>query len=387
MKKVFYILLLILIASCSNTTQTETKYFENPNDSLIKIDLTEGFKQSTRTLDEMIDSISIIPLQTDDNTLVSQILDIKVTDKYFYIKDNYQNGSLVIFDREGNFIKRLPFGNGPQEVNHVQNVYPDYDNNLLYVNSSDKISIFTEDGNYISNFVKDNYVYDFSIVNNNLYYVTVMGVLNTIVKRDTLSNENQLFSSGFPIDDFLMIKYKYFQKNKDILSFTFPLNKNIYYLKNDTIIKKYIISFDEFEKKNLSIEDYQNRFSNFNNEYIFEGNYLETNTLQYFMFLTKDTKSKEIYRNKKTGEIWSFKPVENSFCNQIKWFFVADADKDYFVSYIMPENIDKENSVSEEKWDRTNLNGKISDSDMAKLENTQIDDNPLIILYKLKDIE
>lgn len=64
-------------------------------------------------------------------------------------------------------------------------------------------------------------------------------------------------------------------------------------------------------------------------------------------------------------------------------FGVHDYNSNCLNGVIMPEEFlyDK----SEDAWDGSNPNNLISDEDMAKLKAVKPDDNPIIVLFKLKD--
>ena len=57
----------------------------------------------------------------------------------------------------------------------------------------------------------------------------------------------------------------------------------------------------------------------------------------------------------------------------------------WFVGIIRPEKLASTDIPEEYRWNRSNLNNKISDEDMKKLCAVKPDDNPVIILYKIKD--
>ena len=121
-------------------------------------------------------------------------------------------------------------------------------------------------------------------------------------------------------------------------------------------------------------------------EYLFEGEYLETQDHLYLHLNTNNYKVKELVYNKKTAKSYclvlkqqsltSFVQIETASCY---------TRSNWLVGIIRPENFVSEDISQQYRWDGSNPNNLISDEDMSKLKAVKPDDNPIIVLFKLKD--
>jgi hypothetical protein len=102
-----YICTLCLVAflfSCKKTTRPRKIISVNPNDA-----------EEVINLSQFIDSVKYIKLQTDSNCILGQVLSIEIKDKYIYAMDISQH-SIVVFDKKGRYVSKLDKqGKGPDE--------------------------------------------------------------------------------------------------------------------------------------------------------------------------------------------------------------------------------------------------------------------------------
>ncbi|MBP5365632.1 MAG: 6-bladed beta-propeller [Bacteroidales bacterium] len=142
MKKLFLLLLCItfLFACKEKTTDLED------TQSSQVIDFDEILDNSDLYVNDLIDSIRIIKLQTTEESVLSSFYQCLITQKYIYILDEYKGGSVVIFDVNGSFVKRLPYGNGPGELLRPSSISFNEEKDELVVYQSKLVNIFTPDG-------------------------------------------------------------------------------------------------------------------------------------------------------------------------------------------------------------------------------------------------
>lgn len=91
---------------------------------LITFDTAGAFsKERTVRLDEIAASIETLELETNDDALITYIIDIILNDKYIAI---VENKSCLLFDRNGKFIRKVgSMGEGPEEFTNIGNVLMD----------------------------------------------------------------------------------------------------------------------------------------------------------------------------------------------------------------------------------------------------------------------
>ena len=106
-------------------------------------------------LSDEIESVDDVPLEvtSDDASLIDGVANYAVTDKYIYVLP-VKEQRIVLFDRQGHFIKTLiPFGQGPGEFSgFVASMQADEKNNRLYLFSTDRVEVYTLDGEPVQHF-------------------------------------------------------------------------------------------------------------------------------------------------------------------------------------------------------------------------------------------
>jgi hypothetical protein len=128
------------------------------------------------------------------------------------------------------------------------------------------------------------------------------------------------------------------------------------------------------------------------NKFFSEGRIYQTQDYIYLTFYDGGIPFR-VYLNKKNGKFRSgLFPANNDACIwPLKYGLVMCTFNDYFVQILPPErylnaplNYDVEGNHLEESVSQLR---HISDEDKQKILNAKDDDNPLIIMYKLKSIE
>ena len=198
-------------------------------------------------------------------------------------------------------------------------------------------------------------------------------------------------TTGYVFDTFVLGNYQYpFAFRKFIMRYDGGFNiksmldNNIYYYKDNTIKAKYEL---KYPMANIDYAKYE-RMLNMeqdipNGKYIFEGEYLESKDYLYTC-LVSNNKGKLLFTHKTTGKSVCFTAKQ---CSLTMFMSIEDVylDNDnWFVGIILPEKIVSYDIPKDYRWDGSNLNDKISDKDMEKLRAIKSDDNPMIVLYKLK---
>jgi len=120
----FVISALWLIACQSRQTGIPVVDIDNPAGS---VDLK---------ISDLLDNITIVPLETNDELLLSTEggTSFEVTNRYILVRTREK---LLQFDRQGNYMRTLAYrGNGPNEFNMIMTTLIDEKRELLYYNDS-----------------------------------------------------------------------------------------------------------------------------------------------------------------------------------------------------------------------------------------------------------
>lgn len=106
---------------------------------------------STVPVHQRIDSVWCVPLETTDSSLVSSVFDVEVMDERFYVLDG-KCASILIFDKQGHYLGGInDQGEGPNEYFRIVNMELDRLNKQILVNDgfSKKLLVYDRDGNWV----------------------------------------------------------------------------------------------------------------------------------------------------------------------------------------------------------------------------------------------
>ena len=386
MKKELFIynfIIFLIAAICGCGGQTKNTSVEN---GVIEFDLAEALENEAVPIDDMIDSIKIIPLETSNESLLSFIYNVHVSPQNIFIQDLLTG--INIFDHQGKFITKIAKGTGPKEIATPVAMSYDETNNLLYIYDAggNKLMKFNSDGEFLSYHQLDGLsaIRDINITDNIM-----------IVAQEMPNNSFAISTgdtTGTIIDTFIVGNCQYpFTFKKYIMPYgggfniKTMLDNNIYYFKDNTIKTKYklkypmaILDYSKYERMRDMEQDIPS------DKYIFEGEYLESKDYLYTHLVEGHNKGKLLFTNKKTGKSVCITAKQRSLTMYMSIENVCTNSDNWFVGLIRPDKF-ASNKISEEyRWDGSNLNNKISDEDMEKLKAIKPDDNPVIVIYKLK---
>ena len=116
-----------MIGSCQQPS-------DNNPDNIFNLEVRE--KQNAEDsipLDEDIESIQYIPLETNESCFISNALDLQISDQYIFVY-NGKTEQILQFSRTGKFIKQIGrSGNGPGEFSSILNIAIDNSRKELYI--------------------------------------------------------------------------------------------------------------------------------------------------------------------------------------------------------------------------------------------------------------
>ncbi len=388
MKAIIIILLLLVLSGCGFKNGNFHLYQpDNIVDSSEVIDLSDAVNHVCATFDTLVSSIQIIPLETKDSSVVSEIKQVVTTSDFIYILDRYKNGSVIIFRTDGSFVKRLPNGPAPHEIGCAERIYYEPNDSILYVYDvgSQKIANFSYKGDFINYDAISLFFIDFAVFDDT--YVLVQPSFQSLTQKFSVSvvdsTDVNCWELGADYPKNLL--YPYSQRIENGILIMKPRDNYIYCYDGHSVYKKYKIvtnaEFDYSKYDSYEIENYDLSSGNF---YYTKG-FTETKDYQLTPILHRLGAPIFAVRRKHNGFVW-FENVYNSFFYTLTPmidFGVHDYNSNCLNGVIMPEEFlyDK----SEDAWDGSNPNNLISDEDMAKLKAVKPDDNPIIVLFKLKD--
>jgi len=108
--------------------------------------------QTVLQLADEIENVTYIPLKisANDESIIGGITGYAITKKYVYVHPIEESG-IVLFDKQGNFIKTIVrYGQGPGEINGtLMRMQTDEKDNRLYIYTSERIFIYDLEGSFI----------------------------------------------------------------------------------------------------------------------------------------------------------------------------------------------------------------------------------------------
>lgn len=392
MKRLVLISLLVLLAACKQNTTNE-KNESIIVDSSVVIDATEILNsEPVYSLQNMIDTIKMIFLQTNVNSVVSEIRKIISGKNYIYIIDAFEGGSVVIFDYEGNFIKRLPHGEAPHETLNASSMFYDKYNDCLYVEDEGMLKIvkYTSDGNYVNHYYTGTPMSDFCIKDSVCLFIHASFQDTThqftVLFSDTTFENITSFHLGEERKQYVKPLYLQTIDNKVLIY----KDNEIYHYDNNAIKKKYVVeSLIGFDVESCK-DDIEVVKQMAQGDFLFQDFSIEASGYQFLPYIqvapNELLSAPIILRNIRTGKMILLKHISNSI---VDLFYIKNSDYSgkYFVAKLESNDLDKlnEDIKPDFRWDGSNPNNLISPEDMEKLRNVTPDDNPIIVLFKLKD--
>lgn len=388
MKKniIFSCLIALTAFACSNNKLVgiilEHDIIEeyNFNDCLSNVDYK---------LDDILDSMRIISLESNDISLIGNTYKLIVTDKRIYIYDDYQEYGLIIFDSNGKFLKRIERGNGPGEYQRILSIAFDKYQQELLILTNPYLLKYDADGNYISTIELD-YPTD------NIVGCTQDKYLFSKVYGHQSKDNGDIDSYSLLVAD----------KNGSLLQMLMPYNNtiipmstgscvyddkisiglshcdSIYYFDNDSLFHYRNLDFSSKKLDISQFTTYQDYIQSYltkieSDRLFFNGTFFE-NKSHFILPLNMGRTSYLIFVDKESGKTHSGKlqfydntsaiPILAPMGVSDSWFYALGNPADY-----------KHGSLSNPKY--------LSKEDVAKLESLTPDDNPYIMFYKLKRFE
>ena len=385
------ILLLTLLLFVIGCASSEKKGIQS-DDGAIVIDVNSALKGEGRSIGDMVESVRIVPLETTEASVLNQFpKSVIVTGNYIFVEDFQQNGiELLMFDKDGKFVKHFQCGNGPGEIPSISNV--SFGGNNLYIFGYKNFLKYSEDGQFLDS--KD---YDGLMMN-----MSKFGDGFVALQPETQNTDNKF--KMFKFDSTLN---KVAELDLDPIPIAAPcgsvgfeggdhliyrsLDNNIYCCSDEGFKVKYRLDFSEFEYQ-VPFDKYQDlppekHYMGFvttcqeieSGKFIFTGNvHNSEDYLQVYLLTLK--KSANVFYNKNTGKTWMWKYDEPSSPLEVMSEMGKahiPGQKNTFFGIILPEYMG-------DCW-QNNPHNLFSDKDIEILKNAKPEDNPIIVIYKLKD--
>lgn len=397
LKPLLAIIALLLSFSCSSTKEENVQIEANSFRTIVidDIPVLEDAK-----LTDLISDYEYIPLETSEESLVGQIINIEIDKDRIFIKEFNETG-IHIFDRQGKFINKIfAKGNGPGEFKSVSSFTLNKEKRRLILSGDSKIMTFDYEGRFVNEFkinigmrqigytgsdkllIYSSYSSFPRSIIDSVYYQTITVDLITQKTVQKAIPFSPMSSSG----------YTGFWRNISSANtsgkyLSVPYNDTIWYGVNDSIQKAFVLDFGEnglprnYEKEYISNPKYTSGLlretETRNNWRKLSGAGVTHNKNMLYFFYSEKGKFPKVFYDLNTHK--SFQ-VKGSIINDLDGFNLTAQYSGYdgkFVSYIHPSTLKK------------NLaGGKITEKRIIELaEGLKEEDNPVLRLLTFKPIQ
>ena len=332
---------------------------------------------------ELLKEINFVPLQTTAQSRLGQIRKVVTTAEHIYIMDDLNECGIVIFTRQGKFVKRIPNGKKPEQLYRLYDIDFNTQTNELIAYKQSFLLIFDKEGNFLRfkylpiGFLNmaatpDGYVLK-SLVGQNtnlgdksnyrLQFINKDLKLNAVALPD---KESKAFSAK-----------SYLYRVADLVKITAEISDTIYQYnpKDNKLAAEFILDYDNklprsyIYGKDFSV--FEEAIRNHNYNYCI-GDYIET-TYHNVFFISNKIGNIVVYRDKHSGNM-----VGGSIAQSKQGLpFLAFPDSfydDQLIKYYYPGENDYE-VLKEMPF--------LSEANKKKSESFKKGDNPILIYYTL----
>lgn len=333
----------------------------------------------------LLKEINFVPLQTTAQSRLGQIRKVVTTSEHIYIMDDLDEWGIAIFTRQGQFVKRIPNGKKPEQLYRLYDIDFNTQTNELIAYKHSFLLIFDKEGNFLRfkylpiGFLNmaatpDGYVLK-SLVGQNrnlgdksnyrLQFINKDLKLNAVALPD---KESKAFSAK-----------SYLYRVADLVKITAEISDTIYQYnpKDNKLAAEFILDYDHklprsyIYGKDFSV--FENAIRNHNYNYCI-GDYIET-TYHNVFFISNKTANIVVYRDKHSGNM-----VGGSIAQSKQGLpFLAFPDSfydDQLIKYYYPGENDYE-VLKEMPF--------LSEENKKKSESFKKGDNPILIYYTLNN--
>lgn len=345
-------------------------------------------KEQTFKFSEFFSDYLIIPLETNNESLIGHINEVKLSNDTFFIFDKSLK-TIFLFSKNGKYLSKIcKLGKGPGEYLNPVNFELNTRKREITIFdwNSQKLIKYNYRGDFISEISIGNRYYDFVEYSNSYFFF-----INTSINRENspvymlnhYNSTGKLISKNFSSYDYSygfrnreVNSNGYFYSDNDKLIFSMPFSDTIYTINDRGVFPYIILNTEKYKITKEEIESLKSGVDIRTIKKLYNINsYGEFNNSCFFKFLIGKIYYITVY-NKRLKEI------------------ICSSDRDNDLAFIYPDinmiSRDKFIGIINEslfpKLKELVSNGKINVSKIitGNVDNIKPDDNPLLIIYYVK---
>ncbi|MDR2144890.1 MAG: 6-bladed beta-propeller [Tannerella sp.] len=402
---VLLLLTVYILVSCRDSNRKDKS--EHSDYTIIKT-LNDETNPSRETVS--FQNIEIVPLETNENCLISTVRSMYLKDSLIYIHDG--SLKLFVFDRKGHFIRQIGSrGQGPEEYLALNSFYIDDSDNSIVIADCMKMAFLYYDleGRYKKK--RDVYLDMINLLDKCISVDNHKVLLNYTIYENPLPGNRDIAYNLLDLDNLKISDKKSYlpiksldagypigkhpiNKLKKDVHFMMPNNDTIFSVENDKFTveymiehrqkmcpsDKYIISANNEDDPFRLAQRYskQNLFTGFDGLYETENHIL----LTYFAFDDGDYKGQSGFlanKKKLEGKYFRLGVIDENSTSIPFFYDVICSDEKSFVSMIDMNNFEYYKELLKD-----NKNEGIAPL-KSVLDYLEEDANPVLIFHTLAD--
>lgn len=278
------------------------------------------FSDNPLILSTLVESYRLLPLETNDASLLGGINKIVYQDSLIYLLDKRYTSKVFVFTaNDGKFVRKFgKIGNGPGEYTNIDDFSIDNENRHIYILADrNRLITYTLDGDYVMAKQLPLMATHVEYMNNRLFFVCDLTDTDNLLITDMNFN---LLSSHFPNDVYksnYRILLHPLQKKENELLFHRFLDNRIYRIDyNGELSVAYQI---DFGANSMNLEDIDNLTEKGLKDMMKTkvGNvkyFTETDKYAFMMFFDKNSPCVSIYdRESNQAKSYTFQSLKDDF--------------------------------------------------------------------------
>lgn len=382
----FYICCLLLFLSSFSCVESESK-------SMSVTILLHPDKENQLFLSNIIDSLSIIPLETTEQSLLSDIEKLEYDEGVYFVQ-NGQDYLVYIFNEDGSFSKQpVKKGGGPGELRFPRNFALDKMSKEIWMTNNSSFLTYTYDGIYLENKPYSLGFSDFCVEKNgNIYFYTNKNNNSHIGDGFLTGNITLLSPEGKkktwfkskaalerkPNEPFMsFFTHTPFSEQEDgRITCHYAFCDTIYSIQDDCVSPLYVVDLGN-DKAKIDLDQISggdvDKYILANPETVwYVRDVIETSDLVSFSYNIGTAYSAKVYYNKTNGHVLEGRLNNDLLGGEIK--MLGKRGK-RFIGYVSATDI----QLGEK------LSTFISSKSFSELKKITPENNPVLIEFTLKD--
>jgi hypothetical protein len=386
-KSIFLISLLIcflLVSSCKKKRGNVVSLAQEVI-SIYDSDLKERYKAS-----DVFDSVTLIPLETVDESLIGDVSKITMTDSSIYVLDQ-QSQSVLKFNRQGKFLCKINrVGVGPNEYMELEDFTLTGSGNILMLGAVKRLVEFTENADPVRTHHLPFHADAVEVLNDSILIFNGSSDEDKVIVWNILTGEIVATFLEYDVRTSARISKPLIRYNNEIY-FTSKYSSLIYRVTPSNLENRWFV---DFGKRTVNIENLISVKTPFNFEihapqlsdavmYYFT----ETDDYVVFNFQCEELNDGfpyHVYYSKasKTKKILSHVLFKDDFTfSSSTPYIVGASGRKEFIGILDPSWLEIVSSAENEKDEDSENYKKLKES----VKGINEFDNPIVVLYSLKD--